>query len=178
MKLAKIYSTKLNLGCGRDVKSGYANMDVAALPGVDVVWDLNRYPWPFKDHTFNEIYASHVLEHVDDFVHCMEEIYRVLQPNGKLFVKVPIFPSIYAMNDPTHKHFFTYFTFEYFTPGHTYAYYSKAKFSILRREIVFSWNLFLRWIGWFVNLHPKFYSRYLAFIFPSNELQVDLSAVK
>jgi len=32
---------RLNLGCGRNPFTGWINVDVAALPGVDVVADLN-----------------------------------------------------------------------------------------------------------------------------------------
>jgi SAM-dependent methyltransferase len=174
---------KLNLGCGKDIKKStenekWVNMDVAKLPGVDVVWNIDKYPWPFKANTFDEVYASHVLEHVEDFMKCLEELHRVCKKDAKIFVKVPIFPSVYAMTDPTHKHFITYFTFEYFKPGAHYEYYSKAKFNIVRRKIIFSWNKYLQWMNFFVNLHPNFYSRYLSFILPSNELQVTLQVVK
>jgi hypothetical protein len=33
---------KLNLGCGRDIKQGFVNLDYMPLPGVDVVADLER----------------------------------------------------------------------------------------------------------------------------------------
>ena len=120
----------------------------------------------------------HVIEHVKDLIKCLEELHRIAKSGGVIEIKVPFFPGLYAMNDPTHKHFFTYFTFEYFTPKHTYDYYSKAKFNILKRKIVFSWNSYLKWISWIINLHPKFYSRYISFILPSNELQINLQVVK
>lgn len=169
---------KLNLGAGKDIKKGYVNLDVAKLPGIDVVWNINKYPWPFKDNTFDEIFCSHIIEHVDNLILCLEEMHRISKNKAKVIVKVPFFPSMYAMNDPTHKHFFTYFTFEYFTPGHHYEYYSKAKFNIHKRRINFSWNPYLKWISYIVNIHPKFYSRYLSFILPSNELYVELLTAK
>lgn len=174
---------KLNLGCGKVIKKSspqekWINMDIAKLPGVDIVWNLDKYPWPFKNNTFDEVYASHVIEHAADLIKCMEELYRIIKQKGMINIKVPFFPGLYAMNDPTHKHFFTYFTFEYFTPDHTYDYYSKAKFYIVKRKIIFSWNPYLKWISQFINVHPKFYSRYLSFILPSNELQIILQVVK
>ena len=175
--------TCLNLGCGKDIRRNtneekWVNMDVSKLPGVDVVHNVNKCPWPFKVNTFDEIYASHVLEHVDNLIKCLEEIYRISKNDAKIIVKVPFFPSIYAMTDPTHKHFFTYFTFDYFRSGEHYSYYSKAKFEIIKKKIVFSWNRYLKWMDFFVNLHPKFYSRYLSFILPSNELEFELNIVK
>lgn len=34
---------RLNLGCGRDIKKGWINLDILKLPGVDVVYDLTNY---------------------------------------------------------------------------------------------------------------------------------------
>ena len=68
---------KLNVGCGDDIKEGYTNLDFVKLGGVDVVHDLNKFPWPFKDNTFDRVYASHVLEHVDDLIKIMKEIQRI-----------------------------------------------------------------------------------------------------
>lgn len=174
---------KLNLGCGKDIKKSsekekWINMDVVKLSGVDIVHNIDKYPWPFKDNYFDEIFCSHVLEHTQDLIKCLEEIYRISKNKGKIIIKVPFFPSMYSMTDPTHKHFFTYFTFEYFQPGVYYEYYSKAKFEILKRKINFSWNKYLKFMNFIVNLHPKFYSRYLSFIIPSNELYIELKVIK
>jgi len=46
----------------------------------------------FNDNTFNEIYASHVLEHFDykdEIIEVLNEWIRVLIPSGKLYVSVP-----------------------------------------------------------------------------------------
>ncbi|HPC10341.1 MAG TPA: class I SAM-dependent methyltransferase, partial [archaeon] len=66
---------KLNIGCGKKILKGYINLDVVKLPGVDIVHDLNKYPWPFKDNYFDEIYADNVLEHLDDIIKPIEEIW-------------------------------------------------------------------------------------------------------
>jgi len=46
---------KLNLGCGTDIWEGYLNVDIVPFQGVDMVWDLNETPLPFKDDSFSEI---------------------------------------------------------------------------------------------------------------------------
>ena len=33
---------KLNVGCGRNIQDGWINLDSAALPGVDIVCDLEN----------------------------------------------------------------------------------------------------------------------------------------
>jgi len=169
---------KLNLGCGNDCKKDWINLDKHKLQGVNVVHDLNKFPYPFKENEFDFIYASMILEHLDNWVNAMEEIHRIMKNGGILRVRVPFFPSMYSVIDPTHKNFFTYLTFDYFTPQHELNYYSKARFKIKKKKIIFSWNHFLNILGFFINLFPVFYSRYFSFIFPSNELFVELEAVK
>ena len=39
---------KLHLGCGKVIKKGFINLDSVKLKGVDVVHNLDVYPWPFK----------------------------------------------------------------------------------------------------------------------------------
>lgn len=54
----------------------------------------------------------------------MNEIHRVLAPEGLFFCRVPAFPSTYAFKDPTHVNFITEDTFpEFFclTGGPPYA---------------------------------------------------------
>lgn len=46
---------KLNLGCGKDIKKEYVNLDIRKFPGVDIIHDLNKFPYPFKDDSFDEI---------------------------------------------------------------------------------------------------------------------------
>ncbi len=58
---------KLNLGCGLNHREGYVNLDAVKLPGVDVVHDLNKMPYPFKTNQFDEIICQHLLEHLDNF---------------------------------------------------------------------------------------------------------------
>ena len=56
---------KLNLGSGEDIKKDYVNLDAVKLKGVDIVYNLNKYPWPLKDNEFDFIYCNNVLEHLD-----------------------------------------------------------------------------------------------------------------
>lgn len=171
----------LNLGCGSDIKKDFVNLDSVKMPGVDVVCDLNKFPYPFKQNTFDNIYAAHVIEHLDDLPKVMQELRRISKPGATILIRVPFFPSMYAASDPTHKHFFTYLTWDYFTDkdcNHVFGSIKQPYFSTISRKIVFSWNPFLRWMNFFVNLFPVFYQRYLAFILPSNELVVKMKVLK
>ena len=48
---------KLNIGAGHDIYDGWINHDIAALPGIDVVHDLNLTPWPWNDESMDEVVA-------------------------------------------------------------------------------------------------------------------------
>lgn len=112
---------KLNLGCGTDIKQGYVNLDIIKREGVDVVHNLDSYPYPFPDNHFDEIIAIHLLEHVDDFLKTLEELYRILKPGGKIKAIVPYFSSTGAFQDPTHKHFFSKDTLTLYVLNNGYA---------------------------------------------------------
>lgn len=172
-------SKKLNIGCGKHPMKGYVNLDVVKLPNVDIVHNLDKYPWPFKDNTFEEIYCDNVLEHLSSIIQPVEEIWRISKNGGKVIVKVPIAPSVWANVDPTHKQFFTYITFDYFKPDCSLNYYSKARFRILKRKIEF--HQYFPFLSWFFNSSEKmqkFYTMFLYFMFPANSLYFELEVLK
>lgn len=44
---------------------------------------------PFKDHAFDHVICSEVLEHISDYESIIEEINRVLKPNGSFNLSIP-----------------------------------------------------------------------------------------
>ena len=97
---------KLNLGCGNRIIPGCINVDKESYYNPDVVWDLEVTLWPFETSSIDEIYMSHVLEHLGAdtrvFLNIMKELYRILKNNGKIFISVPHPRSDDFLNDPTH----------------------------------------------------------------------------
>jgi predicted SAM-dependent methyltransferase len=167
---------KLNLGCGKDVKKGYINLDYKKLTGVDVSHDINKTPYPFKNDEFDEIYASHVLEHVDNLEKVMKELHRIIKKGGFLHIRVPHFTNSGAFADPTHKHFFAYRTFDYFMNNLNENWYFDFQFSKLEKNIVFGkkfafWNWILEPI---FNLVPIIYEDTFLRVFPAQELVVKI----
>lgn len=105
---------KLNIGCGHDIKEGYINLDKAKIPGVDVVHDLDIYPWPFEDSTFDEVFGMDVIEHVKDLVKAMMEIKRISKNNAVVRLIVPYWHSSGAFY-PNHNYFFNVDSMKFFT---------------------------------------------------------------
>lgn len=62
--------------------------------GFEAQWGFK--PLPFPDNTFDEVYASHVLEHIPwtRTVNALKEAHRVLKPGGLLEIWVPDFEYI------------------------------------------------------------------------------------
>lgn len=104
---------KLNLGSGSDIREGWINLNIVALPGVDVVHNIEHVPLPFGDAHFDEIEARDILEHVE-YMPVLKELHRILAPGGQLHIRVPHFTSRNNYTDPTHKKRFSVGTFDYF----------------------------------------------------------------
>ena len=169
-------SLKLNIGCGKDIKPGFVNIDIVNLPGVDKVVNLDKYPWPFKDNTFEYIYCASVLEHVENVVKFLEEVSRISKDNSIVDIRVPHFSSMGAYKDPTHKHFFTYYSFDYFTKKENYNFYSDIRFKILKRKIIYPRILFI--FEWIANAFPKFHEVFLRKYLPVRDLFFKLQVKK
>jgi SAM-dependent methyltransferase len=73
-------------GAGR-VVPGYVNLDLFAMPGVNVAADAEHLPFP--PDTFQRVECDAVLEHVRNPAQVMCEIRRVLTPGGYLHLVVP-----------------------------------------------------------------------------------------
>lgn len=65
----------------------FVNVDLVALPGVDVVADVERLP--FVDGAFQRAECDAVLEHVEAPQRAVCEIRRVLAPGGILHIVTP-----------------------------------------------------------------------------------------
>jgi|TARA_B100001964_G_scaffold245621_1_gene334104 SAM-dependent methyltransferase len=111
---------KLNIGCGRDIKNGYINLDKSKIKGVDVVHNLDKYPWPFKSNYFDEIYARDSIEHLKDLFKAMKEIHRISKKCAKVRIIVPYWHSSGAFYT-NHNYFFNIDSLKSFTePNRTY----------------------------------------------------------
>jgi SAM-dependent methyltransferase len=61
-----------------------------------------------KDETINSIFSLNVLEHIEDDGAVLQELLRVLAPNGKLLIYVPAFMLLFGSMDRKVKHFRRY----------------------------------------------------------------------
>lgn len=105
---------KLHIGCGTDIKKGYINLDKSKIKGVDVIHDIDKFPWPFKDSHFDEVYGQDIIEHVNDLFRTMKEIHRICKPGAAVRLIVPYWHSSAAFY-PNHNYFFNTDSMKFFT---------------------------------------------------------------
>lgn len=106
---------RVELGCGDQKHWAQGKFDIRIDIndyGQDLVWDVeNGIPLPDDSCTY--VYASQFLEHLDDIVGVMNEIWRVLKPNCNLDVYVPNFESEKALLI-SHTRTFSKYSFDFF----------------------------------------------------------------
>ena len=126
-----IMTMTLDLGCGSNPRNPF---EASKVFGVDIRGDLegnvkqadlSAAPIPFDDNMFDFCTAFDFIEHIPRsswhqgkprlaFIELMNEIHRVLKPNGMLLHSTPAFPSKEAFQDPTHVNIITEDTMPYY----------------------------------------------------------------
>jgi len=109
---------RLNLGCGRTILPGWMNIDSMALPGVDLIVDLDHLPatgLPLETDSATEFLLSHVIEHLRHPLPLMQELHRIAKPGAIATIRVPHGASDDAWEDPTHVRAYFTGSFGYFS---------------------------------------------------------------
>jgi len=98
---------KLNLGCGRrKLKGTWINVDRVKHDNVDVVHNLDTFPYPFTDNSVDYIYMHDVIEHLANPYECMIECHRILKPKGIIEI-ITSHKNHLSSYDIAHKSYFT-----------------------------------------------------------------------
>jgi predicted SAM-dependent methyltransferase len=159
----------LDLGCGKRKHEGAIGTDNVRVGAVDLVHNLKSFPYPFTSACADEVILSHVLEHfsVQEISPVLEEVWRILKPEGVVTISVPHALSAGFYADPTHISHFTFETFHYFTESHQFNYY---------KDTVSNWQVQRLWasVNLLSNLHAEddkwvkklngFFSRGLSYV--------------
>jgi ubiquinone/menaquinone biosynthesis C-methylase UbiE len=92
----------------------YTSADLS-LHRTDCAADITKLP--FQNKSFDVVYASHVLEHIQADRLALAEIHRVLTPAGIAILPVPIFAGVKTVEYPEPNPFETYHVRQ---PGYDY----------------------------------------------------------
>lgn len=184
-------SLRLNLGCGYDLRPGYVNIDAVSY-GENLVHDLNHVPYPFPDHTFDEVVCRHILEHLREFHPVVRELHRICRPGARILVAAPFFLSTKFYGEPDHRIPFSIRTFDNYEDlrtrrlkwyegwkrHHRTNFNSGVWFEIMSKRFHVSNIPPLSWLDLLVNLEPVLYERLCGHLFPPEEVLFELRVVK
>src|SRR4051812_3370380 len=171
----------LDIGCGkRKIEADAVGIDMSADSAAEHVWNLDEYPWPLETNAFDRIHMSHVIEHLEDPMRAMAEVYRVARNGADVFIATPHFSSHNSYVDPTHRRHLAANSFEYFSgknfPSFTGAPY---RFDVEHVELTFGGNFVLDNLGRFLAKRSlKWYERHAAWTFPALDIRCRLRARK
>ena len=120
----------LNFGCGEQIinknyrwnpldrfghdviEENYEWDNIDMLGFGNIKWDLNVFPYPIKDNTYDYINASFILEHLIDLSKVLSELIRISRPNAFIYIKVPHWHSYSAYMNIEHIHSFHRLAFD------------------------------------------------------------------
>lgn len=186
----------LNLGCGKDYKESFeqellgglyteewVNLDNNKSMKADIYADVNK-KLPFEDNTFDLILASHILEHIDNPILFLEEIYRIAKKDAKIEIRIPHFSHFTAYGDLTHKRYFSSYIFKHFEEWK--GYYSdkmdfevtKIRFTSIRIKTKWWHYIYSGLSDLFLNISPAFTDQFLSKILLCSEINFQLKVLK
>lgn len=132
--------SKLNLGCGRDYRDGWINLDFNRGVKADIYCDFSS-GLPFPDNAIDEILLDNVLEHTprDRYFRFLEEMHRVCRAGARIIIYVPHYSGMYAFKHPAHDVYFGVGSFDLYDERvpWTGERYTSARFRVLRERLLF-----------------------------------------
>lgn len=175
---------KLNIGCGKVIKPGYTNVDIIKGEGVDMIHDLDKTPYPFKDNSADEIIANDIIEHLHYPEGMVRECHRIAKPGAKVYIVTSHFASPCAWRDITHRQTYSYFSFCTYERNLRWSglnslevHNNDVKFDV-RAHIQFGKLLRLFGFEWLFNKMPEIYESYFCYILTPRKVDFELRVVK
>lgn len=108
--------TKLHIGCGKQHFNDFVNMDISDYCNPDIQHDIRKGLPQIPNNALEEVVANGILEMIlpnEEFLLVLNEIWRVLKPEGKLKGQVPSIDPRVLMLDPFDRRWFKEETFNY-----------------------------------------------------------------
>lgn len=133
-------NVKINLGCGKEYKEGWINVDFNKEIKADIYTDLTE-KLPFPNDYVNFILIDNVLEHIkqEKFFSFLEELYRICEHGALIQIYVPHYSGMFAFSHPAHYKYFGIGTFDSMKPEEQFngERYTKARFIIRKEKLLF-----------------------------------------
>jgi SAM-dependent methyltransferase len=109
----------LDIGPGVNPIPGAETLDSNPRIPATIRHDLNVFPYPIPDNTYDMIHTSHCLEHLqgNNAIGALEEIWRIAKPNARVTVRLPHYSGRMAWFSPEHVKPFGVMLFHHFDPA-------------------------------------------------------------
>jgi SAM-dependent methyltransferase len=167
----------LDIGCGAAKVPGAIGLDISPDTAADIVHDLDVFPYPIDDASFDQILLQDVIEHVREPLRVFEELHRIARVGARIQLRTPHFSSVLAYGDPTHRHYFSTIAIRSLAEPR-FAHYTDARFRVI--HITLDMWLPFRLLGasMLANSFQESYEKYFAFRFPSMNVRAEFEVVK
>ncbi len=167
----------LDIGCGSAKTPGAIGLDISADTDADIVHDLDVFPYPIEESSFDQILLQDVIEHVREPIKVFEELHRIARPGARIQLRTPHFSSVLAYGDPTHRHYFSTIAIRSLAEPR-FAHYTDVRFRVI--HVTLDMWLPFRAIGLsrLANRFPDLYEKYFAFRFPAMNMRAEFEVVK
>jgi len=170
----------LHLCCGVNKYEGAVGIDKNSASNADICRDLDQFPYPFEDNEFDTVICINAIEHLKDIVCVMKELHRICRNGARIFISTSHFSDAGSYIDPTHLHYLSARSFDYFIEGTSlfkeYGFYSKSCFKLLERRL--SLNRWFSFLEGFANRHIAFYEELLCYVIRGKGIYLELEVVK
>jgi SAM-dependent methyltransferase len=169
--------TILDIGCGSAKTPGAVGLDISADTDADIVHNLDTFPYPIEDGSFDQILLQDVIEHVLEPIKVFEELHRIARPGARIQLRTPHFSSVLAYGDPTHRHYFSALAIRTFAEPR-FAHYTDVRFRVVNVTLDLWLPYRLLGIGALANRFPDTYEKHLAFRFPTMNIRAAFEVLK
>lgn len=167
----------LDVGCGAEKVPGAVGLDISPDTAADIVHDLDEFPYPIGDSSFDQILLQDVIEHVAEPIRVFEEMHRIARPGARIQLRTPHFSSVLAYGDPTHRHYFSAVAIRSLAEPR-FAHYTDIRFRVVHLTL----DLWLPYrsvgLGVLFNRAQETYEKYFAFLCPTMNIRAEFEVVK
>ena len=122
---------KLNFGCGKIILKGFVNVDIQKGKGIDKHFNFNRFPYPFKNNTFDVVFAYSIFQYFPDLQYAKDVISEMTRISRNI-----VFVGDLPLNSHESNH--TLYSKEDFSDWEItytfYKHYGSSRFNIYKGE--------------------------------------------
>jgi len=159
----------LDVGCGCDKMPNALGIDIDENSNADIIHDLDIFPYPVEDNSFDKIFAKHIIEHLDHPQEFIAELYRIIKIGGEILIETPHFSNYVCYTEHQHKLFYSYFLLlNLIRP---------LNMKIVKYDITFYKTFRHFGIQFLANKNPRNYERFWPYIFPAENLKLIVEKV-